>query len=59
MKMLWAIAISKVLSFFLQQVWLVSFVATVALDVVSGLIVGVVFSLMTLVYKVTDWQGYG
>ncbi|XP_018495497.1 solute carrier family 26 member 6 [Galendromus occidentalis] len=34
------------------QVWLVSFVATIALDVVSGLIVGVVFSLMTLVYKV-------
>lgn len=38
----------------LQQVWLVSFVATVALDVVSGLIVGVVFSLMTLVYKVLN-----
>ncbi|XP_022666383.1 solute carrier family 26 member 6-like isoform X2 [Varroa jacobsoni] len=33
------------------QVWMVSFLATVFLDVVSGLIVGVAFSLLTLVYK--------
>lgn len=30
---------------------MVSFLATVFLDVVSGLIVGVAFSLLTLVYK--------
>lgn len=34
------------------QVWMVSFVATVALDVTNGLIVGVAFSLLTLIYKV-------
>ncbi|OQR70058.1 sulfate/bicarbonate/oxalate exchanger SAT-1-like, partial [Tropilaelaps mercedesae] len=33
------------------QVWIVSFVATIGLDVVSGLIVGVAFSLLTLVFK--------
>ncbi|OQR67544.1 prestin-like [Tropilaelaps mercedesae] len=34
------------------HVWLVSFFATVVIDTVNGLIIGVVFSLLTLVYKV-------
>ncbi|KAM7300326.1 solute carrier family 26 member 6-like [Ixodes scapularis] len=35
-----------------QYVWLVTFFATVVLEVQLGLIIGVVFSLLTLVYKI-------
>ncbi|XP_003742720.1 sulfate transporter [Galendromus occidentalis] len=40
------------------HVWLVAFFATVVIDVVNGLVIGVVFSLLTLVYKVQTPQTF-
>ncbi|XP_037507923.1 solute carrier family 26 member 6 [Rhipicephalus sanguineus] len=34
------------------QVWLVSFCATVVFDIITGLVFGIIFSLLTLIYKI-------
>lgn len=34
------------------QVWIVSFCATVVFDIITGLVFGIIFSLLTLIYKI-------
>ncbi|KAL1472187.1 hypothetical protein MTO96_023095 [Rhipicephalus appendiculatus] len=42
----------QIASFFLQNIWMVSFLATVIVDVQFGLVIGIIFSLFTLVYQI-------